>query len=495
MRSRRTLAAVAGALALAPAAAAEAQSPSLAPLSGDTQCRYGLAHCTRHVPGLVDQFRSLRDHGDPLGFHLGRAPDVSLFKHWQGIQRLQGAGGRHMVVSRSGAGTAFAVVSMSSRPGGGERLRSNRLGSRAAVIAPPERDVAITTRPSPAGMDHAGGIQTAGDYLAMGVEGGAGSEVQIWNFADPTRPALRHTIPHVTGTKGAGTASIARLADRRYLLIVGGTNANTLDFYVSAPASTPATRDWTHVATWNESQLRSAIPGDREFGNYQSLNLLTDETGRLHLVGTHKDSVRNTDWADLFTLTTSGANTPVITKIAKRHLYCGIPSVVVGPRTHGGRQCDLDAAGGVHVSPSGRLLLYGTEHDNDGPGGTVKAMEFRGAPHRTSCDSIQDAWVELYDDRGFDGDRGVMIDYADRAQRDYENYDRVEGFEDKASAGMWCLPRGWRYRLYEDKNRCGGDTVDLVGTGRPQRDADFDDRSGAVRRFGDEVSCSRFVRG
>jgi len=57
------------------------------------------------------------------------------------------------------------------------------------------------------------------------------------------------------------------------------------------------------------------------------------------------------------------------------------------------------------VTPSGGLLLYGTEHDNDGPGGSVKAEEFRPAPHRSSCTDINDAWVELYDDTGFDGDR------------------------------------------------------------------------------------------
>jgi CARDB len=101
--------------------------------------------------------------------------------------------------------------------------------------------------------------------------------------------------------------------------------------------------------------------------------------------------------------------------------------------------------------------------------------------------------VELYDDTGFDGDRGVMIDYVDRGLRDYENYDRVEGFEDKSSAARWCLPSGVRYRLFRHKGGCRGRSIDLIGTGFPASDPRFGDNSGVVRRFNDEVSCSRWI--
>jgi hypothetical protein len=47
------------------------------------------------------------------------------------------------------------------------------------------------------------------------------------------------------------------------------------------------------------------------------------------------------------------------------------------------------------------------------------------------------------------------------ARRDYFNYDKVDGFEDKASAARWRLPRGYRYRLFEDKGPCRGRHVDL----------------------------------
>lgn len=448
----------------------------------DVSCRPGASDCNPPAQGLLSQFRALRDHGDLLGFHRGVAPDVTVTKHWQGIQRLPGRRGRYLAVSRSGGNVSFVIVRMASRGDSGERFRSNRIGSRSSVMRPPSGDRAVQVVYSDPLFDHSGGMQAAGDFLAVGLESGSRSRVAFWNVADPLRPVRVGTVEHTTGVKGAGTVSLARLRDRRHLLIVGGANANTLDFYLSRAGNSLAAPIFDHTATWREADL---VGGDREFGNYQNLNLLADSGGGLYLIGTHRNGGLTTgrDFADAFALEGTPA-APRIRKLASRHLFCAVP---------GGQQCNLDAAGGAYVTPTGRLLLYGTEHDNDGPAGSVKAQEFRGAPHRTSCRRSADAWVELYDDAGFDGDRSVMIDYADRRLRSYTNYDLVEGFEDKASAARWCLPAGWRYRLYEDKKGCGGKTVDLRGTGTPASDRKFGDGAGPVRRFNDEVSCSRWI--
>jgi hypothetical protein len=474
-----------GALALPPASPA-----ALPPLAADTSCQWGAAACNPPVSGVLSQFRSMRDHGDVLGYNRGPAPSLSLSKHWQGIQRLMVGQGRFMAVSRSGASTSFVIVRMGSRDTGGERFRSNRLDANVNVMSaiaslrqPPSSDVVASVIPSDPGFDHSGGLQSVGKYLAVGLEEGSRSRVNFWDLSAPATPRMVGSVDHATGVTGAGTTSLARLSGGRYLLIVGGTDANTLDFYVSRPGTTPADPGFDFQATWRESQLRTRLSGDREFGNYQNLALVSDTSGQLFLIGTHRDSISQDDFADLFLLENDATASVRITKVAKRHLYCGVPFT--------DQQCNFDAAGGAYVTPSRRLLLYGTVHDSDSTG--VDFEEFRPVPHRTSCSRIDDAWVELYDDSGFDGDRSLMIDYADRARRDYVRYDRVEDFEDRTSAGAWCLPRGSRYRLYEDKRPCGGDTVDLVGTGVPQSDSDFDDRSGLVRRFGDEVSCSRWM--
>ncbi len=481
------------------AATLSTASPAVADdaFTADTSCRWEANNCNRPVEGLMSQFGSLRDHGDILGFRMGPAPDVTMSKHWQGVQRLTAGQGRFLAISRSGKHVSFVIVGMSSRNGTGERLRSNRIGRRSALVAPPVGDRVVTVKGSDDGFDHSGGLQSVGNYLAVGLEDSGTktcnrfgcktvkpprSKVAFWNVANPQSPRRTGTLDHATGVEGAGTVSIAKLRDGRYLLVVGGTNANTLDFYVSGLGTDLEHPRFIHTATWRESQL---VGGDSEFGNYQNLGLVADRSGSLWLIGTHRNSVGGLgkDFADLFRLERT-LRSPRIRKMASRHLYCGFPF---------GAQCDLDAAGGVYVTPAGRLLLYGTEHDNDGPGGTVKAEEFRTVPHRSSCTDIGDAWVELYDDTDFDGDRSVMIDYLDRNLRDYERYDLVEDFEDKASAARWCLPTGYRYRLFEDKRSCGGRTVDLVGTGSPDRDRKFGDSLGVVQKFNDDVSCSRWI--
>ena len=47
------------------------------------------------------------------------------------------------------------------------------------------------------------------------------------------------------------------------------------------------------------------------------------------------------------------------------------------PNAGGDRLANFAAASTFYVSPSQELLLYATEHDNDGPSGTVKAGEWR----------------------------------------------------------------------------------------------------------------------
>ncbi|MCY1034289.1 hypothetical protein OV207_22730 [Corallococcus sp. BB11-1] len=271
-------------------------------------------------------------------------------------------------------------------------------------------------------------------------------------MADPAQPVLLPTS-RIAMTEDAGTASVARLADGRFLLIIGREHANDLEVYLSTTADLRASMNaFTLVDTWNESELRTAI-SDREFANYQNLNLVTQCDGSLFLVGTHLDLGTGRDWVDAHRVTAEGDNL-VLTKAARRHLYCGYPSP--GHDTSANRHCNLDAAGGVYVDPHGQLIVYGTEHDNDGPGGTVKMMEFRPTFPNPGCDSdLQKAFVELYDDSDFT-DRGLMIDYPDTGKENHANFSSIEGFGDKVSALRYCIPFGWRYRLYEHSNYGGG---------------------------------------
>lgn len=417
-------------------------------------CAWGQPDCNRCVPDAAASVNNLRDHGDVLGFYPQGDP-VTSANHWQGIQRLAVGDGRYLAVSQSGSARAFHVVEMGSRNTTGARLRSNRLtpGLNYPDTGPPGSDRVVLETALPAGMsyNHAGGMQSVGKLLAVPLEGGSNPRglALVYDLGNPQAPLLLNASRY-SDTAEAGTASLAKLNDGRFLLIIGRGNANTLEFYLSRGniADNNPTELFDPVDIWNEGELGSEI-GDWEFGNYQSLNLITQCDGSLFLVGTHKNAlVGGEDWVDLFRLGTQGVSDAVITKVAKKHLYCGYPSPGASSGTQ--LQCNLDAAGGVYVDPAGQLIVYATEHDNDGPGGSVKMMEFRSIFPNANCGSdIQQAFVELYDDSDF-SDRGLTIDYPDRNLEDYSNFKRIEGFNDKTSAVRYCIPPGHFFRLYDD---------------------------------------------
>jgi hypothetical protein len=188
------------------------------------------------------------------------------------------------------------------------------------------------------------------------------------------------------------------------------------------------------------------------------------------------------DWADLFKLellqvnqtgnTGVVAHQTVITKIANRHMYCQ-------------DMCNFDAGAGMYVDINGDLLIYGVEHWRHS--GMVRFNEFRPVPSSISppLTNINQAWVELYDDHSF-GDRSIIIDHVDQSLRNYADYDRVEGFEDKASSVKWAIPSGWQYLLFEDKY-FKGRLLKLNGTGSLNSLSNLNSSG-----WNDKVSSSRF---
>jgi hypothetical protein len=85
-----------------------------------------------------------------------------------------------------------------------------------------------------------------------------------------------------------------------------------------------------------------------------------------------------------------------------------------------------------------------------------------------------------------------VIDYVDHGRRDYTSYDRVDDFDDKASAARWCLPAA---------PSLSGQTAVRWPRGRSRRhgtpdlDADFGDAQRRRPPIRDEVSCSRWLHG
>jgi hypothetical protein len=436
--------------------------------------------------GSINQLRS---HRDVMGFHMNGAPDPTLFHHWEGVQRLMSGGGRYLAVSRAlgdeDEDVSFEIVEMASRNNHGLRFRSNRLDPARHIIftPPPADDRIVVTMPHEPGFIHAGGMQALGSVLAVPFESDSQSKVVFYDVADPLLPIrLSNVVDHTPLSTQAGTATLGRLDDGRFLLIIGRKAANVLDFYVSTGTDLRST-SFEFFDTWFEGELTG---DDGEFGDYQALNLVAQCDETFFMVGTHKSLAGDIgrDFVDLFRVENGSGNDVVITKVAKKHLFCE-------------DTCDFDAAGGGYVDPEGRLYLYGTTHDNEGPteGGifpcsgapcSTELGEFRPIPHST-CGRIEDAWAELYDDENF-GDRSLMIDFVDRDLEDYSNFDHAEGFENKPTSVRWCIPEGALFRLWEHKDPCGGDHFDLVGNGTLRNISN-------LGSFGDEASCAQWLGG
>lgn len=438
--------------------------------------------CLRNVRG---EFLKIRTHGDKLGFRHTQTPGAYSqpgHSHYQGIQRM----GRYLAVSGSTSQAGeILIVEMATRSANG-RFRSNRLSSNT----PPSNDRVVRVIEASRSLTHAGGFQIAGEVLVVGMEGGSRSEVVFYNIKDPHNPRELYRISR-SGTIGgfsekpsAGATALVKRPDGRFLLMVGRGDSNVLDIYLSQ-ATHLLSNTFQHVDSWHERELQGM---DREFGNYQNINLIRQCDGQLFFVGLHKNVklggvIRGgADWADLFTLelvqvgqTSQPGNIKyhtVITKVANRHLYCH-------------DICDFDAGAGVYVDSSGELFIYGVEHWRHS--GIVRFNEFRSVPSSVSppLANINQAWVELYDDHSF-GDRSIIVDYVDQSLRNYRDYAQVEGFEDKTSSLKWVIPSGWQYLLFEDKN-FKGRMLKLNGTGNVGATSNLGSNG-----WNDKVSSSKF---
>ena len=446
---------------------AVAQHVPMPRLTGFVSTEWGAAEVNRCIPDVHRGLSAIRTHGDRLGFHPGPTRDVSRFGgHWQGVQRLPADGGRFLAVSRSGNGIGFVVVKMESRSPDGGRFRSNRLepARQRSQTPPPSTDRVVAEIPGEPGFHHAGGMQVIGSVLVVPYEDHrTASRVVLYDVRDPQRPVRLHVLDH-SGVRPpsnpgqASAAGIVKLADGRYLLVVGVHSSKVLDFYVS---TTTSLHDPSLRFVWFHTRKGGLV------GGFQSLNFVTQCDGTLFLVGTHNTSLPPPQLGqDHFHWYRVGVADGVVQleEAGERHAFC-----------HG---CSFAAGAAVYVDRNGLPYLYAVEHEDGGPQRSVRLEEFRQLPPQAT--RIADGWVELFEDSEFSG-HGLVLDYADRT---VGGHDRLEagGFARKASAARWSLPAGWRVRLYERSAPCGGRHLDLRGTGEH---ADF-----GAADLNDAVSCA-----
>jgi hypothetical protein len=462
------------------------------------------------VPDVTAAFNALKHHPEVLAFRpsadgvLAPGNLDHTDTHYQGIQRFMGAGLPYLFLSTSGMADddrgRLVTVKLPSREPTGERLKSNRLVKGVPVneTGAPGPDGIVKTHTF--GWHHAGGMQLLGDILAIPLEGKVGDESEIGKivFFDVSQPESPVELPVSLDLSSheAGVVGLTRLADGRFLLVVTWGDNKTVEFYRSngndfkAPGFSFSLHD-----SWSSTEVKNSADGwPTGKTSYQGLTLVNQTDGRLFMVG-GRNTFSSTpiligeDRLGLYEITGVSGETAstnvVITQVgSERHLFCSTDGRAQGAVRMATARMNADFLAGVgtYVSPSGELIVYACEHYNDGPGRSVRFVEFRhrdvyrpGSPAykpaaiasvdtlevdegsseildgRLSHGVLARPWVELYDDDNFEG-RSVVMHWDDRALEDYQDLRELDGFNDKASSMRWYAPPGWSVLIYDQDN-------------------------------------------
>lgn len=274
--------------------------------------------------------------------------------HFQGLQRIRS--GNYLAISGNGkTHSHLFIIEMRSRARNGP-FGSN-LTSRDENL--PRFDKVVKKVAIHSEMTHAGGFQSVGDYIAVGIEHDGLSRVILYDVSEPTSPKSvnevdRTSLALVAGQKpSAGAVGILKQSDGKYLLVVGRADSLVLDFYRSRGDSLDVT-GFDFIGSWKKAELKSDNGMDDNFGKYQSLNLIQQCDGEVFLLGLHRRGGTGgvtgggSDFADLFRVKFKRNGQPEITKTANKHLTCD--------------GCNMDAGSGVFVDVSGAMYIYGVEH-------------------------------------------------------------------------------------------------------------------------------------
>jgi len=444
---------------------------------------------------VVAQFQALSERGDALGFGIGTSPDPTVSNHYQGIARSHGPGRPYFFITRSDDGPAnLLVVSMESRPTNGERLRSNRLqrGKDTDDTPPPSNDKVVFWYPFYSvygwpSYKHAGGVQLLGDVLAVPLEDPFYTETRerlivFFDVSDPLSPQILNefSVDNYSGCL-SGLVAFTKTRDEKYLLLVtGGDNDILWLFYSTSLDFTDPNFQWIPLDVWivnaDEQYLGfnhkwpsdMCSPGDLLDCDHphQTLNFVRQGSldGDLYLIGTRNKGGGaggagiDEDYFDLYKVEwCNNSRSDCRTGPEEGYLqftlrFVMTKDIVAKSKSDGDDITNFAASGGVYVSPTGELIIYGTEHDNDGPEGTVKAGEWR---HRDvnytgTCTRVT-GWAELYEDNNYEG-RSIVFDWPDRstANEDFDNLDNHDGFGNKTNSLRWCAPLNCNIIVYAE---------------------------------------------
>jgi hypothetical protein len=554
------------------------------------------------VPNVVDQFNKLALRPEALGFNLGNSPEPEQCKHYQGLARRNGAGVPYLFVSRSGnepdgVGGAnctdsddpgnLLIVRLGSRDTNGERLRSNRLVRNWDIDGADRRHPQDPTFPWPTPPDsadrtvrtilfdgtdgwpaygHLGGLQLIGDVLAIPLEarydpGLSENSILFVDVSDPEHPLRLSEYDPGTGSEfSAGLVGITPVLSAsgeccQYLMLITGKKNKEVRLYKSLPTGSSDDTDlaapdldWLFVDSWTESEIETCLGGpDWHTGlgdAHQNLNFVREGSieGALFLIGGRNTTAlpSGSDYLDLYRVHVDAQGNPANCLLTLE----SSKNVTSKPIIGGGDSANLAAASSVYVSPSGELLVYSTEYENDGPWTqlpdgdagrrSVRFSEWRhrqmvrpqsptlkpgiaaGGPYEVEegdtvtlnaagAAAITQAWLQLFEDDGLglslpglvDKDDWLAVDYADWQEDNFDDFRKLH-YSDDAGSWRWFAHQGCTMRANDDDfgdgNFPGRYSRTLYGTGQVKVESDLDSVANDAGDFSmdDEITSMQF---
>jgi hypothetical protein len=475
----------------------------------------------------------------------------------------------------------LVVFKMGSRDKHRERLRSNRLrkGVHVDDTVPPAEDVATIfftvvggdpADPDPArrpGLvfrsgegpgpvqrvyQHPAGMQVVGHMMALATDtpkrpliddpnstpghrlpqipdpsyevAPQPTAVMFFDVSDPEAPVLKSEFTPIDGPEGdaatkplhdAEGIGVTPLPGGLYLMSVKGgfEEEDPIFFYRSTIGDLASPElQWRFVG-------RTKVPEVED--SHQTFQFLRegDIHGDLYMVGARGKAVfRSHERIDLYRVACDTPDCAPGEQIHFTVIVHGKP-IIPFPSTGGSQLANTAAATGFHVTPSGELLFYSTEHDNDGPDDTVKAGEWRhhdmvreGSPtllptavvngpqevdegssvllSGSAEPPITQAWIQLYDETGFHS-LDTVVNFADFGLDDFDNFLALETQRvsppptipptpplivtraDKARSWKWFAPAGCSIVAFDHEPDPLGPARTLAGDGNLHQDADL----------------------
>jgi len=344
------------------------------------------------------------------------------------------------------------------------------------------------------GYWHAGGVSVAGDILAVPLESNDASMIRFFSIKNPNKPVhLKNCdIPRPKTIGKAGTASLCRLSNDRYLCAVWQDGKKrgdqNIDFYVSKDGKLENGFKTENIR-WNYKNLAGLR---RLKTKYQVLEFAVQSDDQIYLVGTENTSplapkidAPGDDVAELlkFSCDLSLIDQPkkfrksIQLSLANRRVFAG------SDRYH-----NFKAGAGIYITPEKELLMYAVYHyrrDRE-----VRFVEF--APKITSYkDEVTDisrGKIELYEKENF---KGRVIRIYGRAGSRIDDYKNCFTQEDDFGKGVgsikFILPANSTYSFYKDKNCKGNPIFFMDGTG-------FYKEVKKIGKVGDKVMSSKFTK-